>query len=40
MLLLEDGRDAIMVPEFDEQGNNVGTQWVPMQYTQLYRSTT
>jgi len=30
----KDGRDAIMVPEFDEQGNNVGTQWVPMQYTQ------
>ena len=29
----KDGRDAIMVPEFDEQGNNVGTQWVPMQYT-------
>ena len=29
----KDGRDAIMVPEFDEQGNNIGTQWVPMQYT-------
>jgi len=29
----EDGRDAIAVPEFDENGNNIGTQWVPMKYT-------
>jgi hypothetical protein len=28
-----DGRDAIAVPEFDENGNNIGTQWVPMKYT-------
>jgi hypothetical protein len=30
----DDGRDAIAIPEYNAAGEMVGTQWVPMKYTQ------
>lgn len=28
------GQDAIMIPKFDEQGNEIGTEFVPMKYAE------